>query len=154
MHNARGLTGVPEAWPFVPDLGNFRLVRILAGAEEEPISCSVERFSLCPCPNYTALSYFCGDPSITETILINGIQHEVTTNLASFLRHYRSGDPARAMELCWIDTICNYQDRYRSKCCRNLRFEPLFCEGVGSAHLAALSRGAQKSSNFFASLSA
>src|SRR5256885_12454433 len=35
-----------------------------------------------------------------------------------------------------IDSVCMYQDRYRSKCCRNLKFEPQFCEGVGFAHLA------------------
>jgi hypothetical protein len=33
------------------------------------------------------------------------------------------------------DTVCIYQDRYRSKCCKNLRLEPQFCE-VGFAYLA------------------
>src|SRR5271170_983143 len=37
--------------------------------------------------------------------------------------------------LSGVDAVCIYQDRYRSKCCRNLRFEPQFCEGVGFAHL-------------------
>ena len=36
----------------------------------------------------------------------------------------------------WIDVVCIYQDRYRSKWCRNLRCGPQFCEGVGFAHLA------------------
>jgi hypothetical protein len=36
----------------------------------------------------------------------------------------------------WIDAICIYQDRYQSKCCRNLRFEPQFYEGVGFTLLA------------------
>ena len=35
----------------------------------------------------------------------------------------------------WIDSLCIYQDRYRSKYWRYLRFEPQFCEGVGFAHL-------------------
>jgi hypothetical protein len=35
-----------------------------------------------------------------------------------------------------IALICMYPDRHRTKCCRNLRCEPQFCEGVGFAHLA------------------
>jgi hypothetical protein len=38
----------------------------------------------------------------------------------------------------WMDALCINQDRHRTKYCRNLRFEPLFREGVGSAHLASL----------------
>ena len=30
----------------------------------------------------------------------------------------------------WIDSLCIYSDRSRMKHCRNLRFEPPFCEGV------------------------
>jgi hypothetical protein len=35
-----------------------------------------------------------------------------------------------------IALICMYPDRHRTKCCRNSRCEPQFCEGVGFAHLA------------------
>jgi hypothetical protein len=39
------------------------------------------------------------------------------------------------LQYIWVDSVCIYPDRYRTKCCRNLRFEPQFSEGVGSAHL-------------------
>lgn len=39
MDNGKGLTAVPDAPPLGPDLGDFRLVRILPGAEDETISC-------------------------------------------------------------------------------------------------------------------
>lgn len=120
MDNGKNLAAVPDAPPPGLDLGDFRLVRILPGAENKTISCFVESFSLYSCPNYIALSYFCGVPSITETIFINGSRREVTTNLASFLRLYHLGDAAMATELCWIDTICIYLDRSPTKCCRNL----------------------------------
>jgi hypothetical protein len=44
--------------------------------------------------------------------------------------------PKTGKKTFWIDQICIYQDRYRTKCSRNLRFEPLFCNGVGFACLA------------------
>jgi hypothetical protein len=36
----------------------------------------------------------------------------------------------------WVDALCIYPDRYRSKYFRKLRFEPLFCEGGGFAYFA------------------
>jgi hypothetical protein len=64
-------------------------------------------------------------------ITLEDCRWEVTTNLEAGLRHLR--DTAN-VKILWIDAICLYQDRYRTKCCRNLRFEPLFCERVGFAH--------------------
>jgi hypothetical protein len=33
----------------------------------------------------------------------------------------------------WVDAICMYSYRTATKCCRNLRFRPQFCEGFGFA---------------------
>jgi hypothetical protein len=57
----------------------------------------------------------------------------VTPNLYDVLEELRRN---RVNARWWIDAICMYPDRYRTKCCRNLRFEPQFCEGFGFAHLA------------------
>jgi hypothetical protein len=39
-------------------------------------------------------------------------------------------------ESIWIGAVCIYPDRHRTKHCRNLTFEPLFCEVVGFVYLA------------------
>jgi hypothetical protein len=99
---------------------------------------------------------------IDEFILLNSRRVKITQNLWVALWHFRymtqsySENP-NAHDLkfggwqrlvdtekwlvhlhtsLWIDALCIYPDRYRTKCCRNLRFEPQFCEGVGFAHLA------------------
>ncbi|XPS72106.1 hypothetical protein M3J07_004264 [Ascochyta lentis] len=54
-------------------------------------------------PAYRALSYVWGDPRITSTISVNGADFEVTTNLASALRHLRK---ERAVTVLWVDAIC------------------------------------------------
>jgi Heterokaryon incompatibility protein (HET) len=80
-------------------------------------------------PRYSALSYTWGAAlfpcyiSIANRILL------ITENLRDALQALIALSKAKD------HPICIYQDRYRSKCCRNLRFEPQFCEGVGFAHL-------------------
>jgi len=48
----------------------------------------------------------------------------ITAELYDALRHLRRDHQPRVL---WIDLICTYPDRSRTKCCRNLRCEPLFC---------------------------
>jgi len=67
-------------------------------------------------------------------IHVDGRPFCVTPNLHAALTML-SGCLRALMAKVWIDAICIYQDRYRSKYCRNLRFETQFCEGVGFAHL-------------------
>jgi hypothetical protein len=38
---------------------------------------------------------------------------------------------AHGLRYIWIDSLCMYPGRSRTKCCRNLRLNPLICEGVG-----------------------
>jgi Heterokaryon incompatibility protein (HET) len=68
------------------------------------IECDIYNIPLCEATgNYIALSYVWGDPNITESISINGIQWPVTTNLASALRNIRH----RAWsDMVWADAIC------------------------------------------------
>jgi hypothetical protein len=83
---------------------------------------------------YAALSYVWGEPANPPPrIILDGIPFAVTPNLHVALKHFRHAARRRVL---WVDAVCIYPDRHRTKCCRNLRFEPQFCEGVGSAHLA------------------
>ncbi|KAJ9157597.1 hypothetical protein NKR23_g371 [Pleurostoma richardsiae] len=52
---------------------------------------------------YHALSYVWGDPSVKDIIRVNGASIEVTTNLASALRHVRQTNGALRL---WVDSVC------------------------------------------------
>jgi len=76
--------------------------------------------------HYSALSYFWGFPVRSHSMTINGYRFPIIATLFVALKRLR--DPLNPTYL-WIDAICMYPDRYRTKCCRNLRFEPQFGYG-------------------------
>lgn len=61
---------------------------------------------------YEALSYVWGDSSITRTILLEGREFQVTTNLYSALRRLRYPDYTR---IIWIDAICINQSNLEER---------------------------------------
>jgi Heterokaryon incompatibility protein (HET) len=112
---------------------DIRIATLKPGAAADPISISLRHVGPQDEPKYKALSYTWGDPKDECSLQCGGAQLTVTKNLYSALVHLRDERNPRNF---WIDAVCIYQDRYRTKCCRNLRFEPQFCEGIGFAHLA------------------
>ena len=78
---------------------------------------------------YEAISYCWGDPEPTSSILIDGCTLGITDILDSFLRRKRV---RASKQRLWIDAVCIYSYRTATKCCRNLRFRPQFCEGSDS----------------------
>src|SRR5271156_5680745 len=98
----------------------------------------LQKANLGDAPDFDALSYAWGDREQSTPVGAAGgpTSVEIAPNLRSAMNHFWSSSLERAI---WIDALCIYQDRHRTKYCRNLRFEPLFREGVGSAHLASLS---------------
>lgn len=113
----------------------IRLLKIRSATQSKaPITCSLQLASLddVPFPKYAALSYCWGKGPADQPIYCDSSVIPVTDELLHALRSLRK----LTRGYVWIDQICIYQDRYRTKCCRNLRFDPLFCEGVGFAHLA------------------
>jgi len=86
------------------DSQEIRLVTILPASHfSKPIECIVRTVSLRDNRNYIALSYTWGDSSVTAAIFINGVEHQITTNLESALRHIR--DDVKPIVL-WVDAIC------------------------------------------------
>jgi hypothetical protein len=147
--------------PLDPRSHEIRLLNILprthnvnpllaTDSEDGQIVCQLDHVSLDSQPQYIALSYVWGDGgSKSERILLNGKAFGITQSLHDALEYLRSPGAAKVrgsqnatgplvspVGRIWVDAICIYQDRYRSKCCRNLRFKPQFCEGVGFTHLA------------------
>jgi hypothetical protein len=81
----------------------IRLATIIPGFWDDPIKLYVVHVNLSDEIPYEALSYTWGDPSVTVPIFINGYTFQVTTNLASALRHLRDKRQDRAL---WVDAIC------------------------------------------------
>jgi hypothetical protein len=106
----------------------IRVLQLLAGdAHDGKVRATLIHADLDQRPVYDALSYTWGDPANTTMIELDGNEDfKVTKNAALALHDFRSSVQFTHI---WADSICIYQDRYRTKCCRNLRFEPQFCEG-------------------------
>jgi Heterokaryon incompatibility protein (HET) len=92
-------------------------------------------------PQYSALSYTWGHPLLddfkddfADAIICNGQRIPVGFNLHEALQYFFVHSSV-APELLWVDAICIYSHRTRIKCCRNMSFEPLFCEGFDFTRL-------------------
>ncbi|KAK7222095.1 hypothetical protein V2G26_010098 [Clonostachys chloroleuca] len=70
------------------DTAEIRLLNIAAGDGDDEICCSLSVVSLNSHPQFEALSYVWGDPSIKKDVTVNGASHPVTVNLESALRDY------------------------------------------------------------------
>jgi len=91
----------------------IRLCRIApALAWDDPIVCTLETRRLKAKGTFKCLSYVWG-PKIFKTILLDGLNHEVTQNLYEVLLHLRSWlKPGQAV---WIDAICVDQNSKSEK---------------------------------------
>lgn len=102
--------------PLDPSRKEIRLLELLATSPSDKVyaSCRLTTVSLNEKPRFMALSYVWGAPSVTDTILLNGIRRQVTRNLAVALRcltpsvrkNQRTGTNSRL----WVDAVCINQD--------------------------------------------
>lgn len=93
--------------------GQFRVIKLLPGDEDDPIHCELEVHQLGTpedpqkygCPPYEAISYVWGDPKDIVGILVGPARQTllVTRNLLNALKVFRYPDKARTM---WADAIC------------------------------------------------
>ncbi|RBR22060.1 hypothetical protein FVER53590_30327 [Fusarium verticillioides] len=83
----------------------IRLALIYNDKWQDPISCAFKYTKLesrAP-QSYSALSYVWGSSRATETIQIDGHDHDISINLACAIRHLRE---ERNSVLIWIDALC------------------------------------------------
>lgn len=107
---------LPEQPPTV------RLVTLAPSpVRDSPLVCIVSYTQLPSSTEYTALSYFWGDPAPTHSLVIlpspSSSQHEgqtlaITSNLDAALRHIRDRKLARSL---WIDAVSINQEDYVEK---------------------------------------
>src|ERR1700722_3861589 len=82
-------------------------------------------------PPYEALSYVWGDPTFSRSLYTPDNRYvAITASLWQALKDIRHANNRN--RLIWADGICMYSYRTATKCCRNLRFRPQFCEGFDS----------------------
>jgi hypothetical protein len=94
------------------DQKEIRLIKLRPGTISDLVSCELFKVSLEDGPVYEALSYVWGDPKITSTISVNGIEVQATTNLEAALRHLRLQDGQRTI---WVDAICINQSNIEER---------------------------------------
>lgn len=82
---------------------NTRLLALAPGNGGDALKGSLKRLGLRSGQIYKALSYVWGPPTFTESIYIDGRKLNITPNLASALRHFRSS--SRWLWI-WVDQIC------------------------------------------------
>jgi hypothetical protein len=98
--------------PLDPVKKEIRLVKLLPVSSDDPVSvsCQLNTVSLTDKLSFRALSYVCGDPSVTETILLNGNKRHVTKNLASALKclipRAQECQKSGIIFQLWADALC------------------------------------------------
>lgn len=105
----------PETYKYEPLNGqrDIRLLYLAPGSGEDEVSCDLFHVSLDRLPNYEAISYVWGDPSIKKEIRCGEGKVSVTLNLYSALRHLRY---ANGYHTLWADALC------KCHACRYMRY--------------------------------
>jgi hypothetical protein len=100
------------------------------GKDDEPLSGCLIIEHIDKVPDFDAISYVWGPHNFVSQITCDGKIIHPTASLGDALRRVRLPNTARNV---WADQVCIYSYRTATKCCRNLRFRPQFCEGFGFA---------------------
>ena len=96
-----------------------RWIRLYTAAESKslnnPIQCAFYTAKIKPCleEQYIAVSYAWGQPTLSQSISIDGQPFRVHANLYTFLRCYQS--QIREPVLLWIDAICIDQNSVQER---------------------------------------
>jgi hypothetical protein len=91
----------------------LREIRLLSlqrpSSNTEDVRCDLEVVSLDDHPNFTAMSYYWGDPNNKKDIILSGKRLAVTVNLYNALKTWRgtcwNRIPDKQLRL-WVDAVC------------------------------------------------
>jgi hypothetical protein len=110
----RSLTPTAYSYTPLPSSPDYiRLVDLLPGRRNSPITFRLRAVPLAAAGTYTALSYCWGDPSICKPIFSDdhddgggGGMLRITTNLHALLLAFRGTPESSQTHTLWIDAIC------------------------------------------------
>jgi hypothetical protein len=109
----------------------FRLLTIKRVATDEAadsiVHCNLYHSNLIDPPEYQALSYCWGDPTITKPIMIDGVVVYVTANLEAGLQQLR----AVHISTLWIDALCINQADLVERGLQVMRMDRIFSKANG-----------------------
>ncbi|KAF2460245.1 heterokaryon incompatibility protein-domain-containing protein, partial [Lineolata rhizophorae] len=100
----------------------------LDGSQE--VRCMLLHFPLASVPLYEAISYAWGDPSKTQTIIVDGRPYATTTKVLEILRGMASPESSR---LLWIDAVCINQDDLDEKATQIPLMSKIYCRATSTA---------------------
>jgi hypothetical protein len=89
--------------PLLSNSSSIRLLRLLAGTEDETLCGEIEHFEISRAPEYRAVSYVWGPPVFSCDLIISGKILRLTKSISYALHKLR--DPQQAVWL-WADSIC------------------------------------------------
>jgi hypothetical protein len=96
--------------------GNIRVLSLLPGSFDDPLRCRLTVKPIEENPQYDALSYMWGNPSVTRQITLDDDEtFPVTVSLENALRHIRLQNEIRHL---WVDAVCINQRDIRSAAAR------------------------------------
>lgn len=108
--------------PLLPGSIESRVLRLLPGGRDDPISALVEKLDVAdPAQLYNTLSYTWGDANVTKPITVNDEVFQATINLYDALQHIRLADKPVSI---WVDAICIF---LTSSCSYFIVFTLLSC---------------------------
>ncbi|KAH8732592.1 heterokaryon incompatibility protein-domain-containing protein, partial [Phaeosphaeriaceae sp. PMI808] len=81
----------------------IRLLHIIPGETGEQLQCELVAADISSLPEYQAISYAWGDPTPSETILLDAQFTRISSQLFDILSHVRQQDGLR---MVWLDALC------------------------------------------------
>lgn len=115
-----------EYTPLLEPTKQFRLLSFESSSSA--LSCRLQNFDLTDCPDYYALSYVYGDPSIRESIVANGQKADVNQQGWHTLQQARAR--ASAGSYFWLDAICINQDDHHEKAIQVYKIAQIFTGAI------------------------
>jgi hypothetical protein len=115
-----------EHTPLIEPTKQFRLLSFETSSSA--LSCRLQNFDLKDCPEYYALSYVYGDPSIRESIVVNG--READVNQQGWHTLKQASARASARSYYWLDAICINQDDHHEKAIQVYKIAQIFTGAI------------------------
>ncbi|KAK3984510.1 heterokaryon incompatibility protein-domain-containing protein [Cladorrhinum sp. PSN332] len=104
----------PKSIPIDFRTREIRILILMPGRFDDPITCSLQKANLDENPQYDALSYVWGDPEVCRIIYVDGCAKNVTVNLFAALRRLRARNHTEPKQL-WVDALCIEQENNDEK---------------------------------------